>query len=344
MANYTIELKDVIKEHNIFAFNYPFYDESKRKEFEEKFIKHFYFREIGVETVDRFIFYLEEKFNTVFPYYNELFKTSKIEYDKLNNYDVTETHTISRESDSKSSGITSSVNQNFDVINSTSNEDRNVNSSLNSNVINENVEIESSKNVTSNQDNEISESESTSTQVQTNNKTSSSELSENSKSDKKFLDTPQGLLNLDGANYLTTLNQDIDNKSSNVNASEESESNSNTSNNVNAINTKNSSSENDLDRSVESESTQTVENESNETQKNSVVNESRQEQKITNDMNNRVYSLGNSKEEFTRTMVGNIGVMTSTDLLSKHIELQKVLTKIELMFFDECEDLFMLIY
>ena len=344
MANYTIELREIVKEYDIFRFNYPFYDEHKRKEFEEKFIKHFYFREIGTETIDRFLFFLEEKFNTVFPYYNELFKTSIIEYDKLNNYDVKESYSINRESDSKSSGITSSVNQNFDVINSTSNEDKNVNSSLNSNVLNENVENESSKNVTSNQDNESSESESTSTQVQTTSNSNTSNTSENNKSDKKFLDTPQSLLNLDGANYLTTLNQDIDNKSSNVQATGESESNSNTSNNVNATNTKNSTSENDLDRSVESESTQTVENESSETQKNSVVNESRQEQKITNDMNNRVYSLGNSKEEFTRTMVGNIGVMTSTDLLSKHIELQKVLKKIEMMFFDECEDLFMLIY
>ena len=344
MANYTIELREIVSNQDIFRFNYPFYDESKRKEFEEKFIKHFYFHEIGVETIDRFIFNLEEKFNTVFPYYNELFKTSIIEYDKLNNYDVKESYLINRESDNKSSGITSSVNQNFDVINSTSNEDRNINSNSSSLASNESNESEVSKNTLSSEESNTQTTQGTTTQTDETNKISSGTVTDNSKIDKKFLDTPQGKLNLDDSDYLTTLNQDTENKTTNSTNEEDVNATSQTSSNTSVNSSKNSTSENDVNRSLEVEGSQSIDNESNEVHKNSIVNESRQEQKVTNDMNNRIYSNGNSKEEFTRTMVGNIGVMTSTDLLSKHIELQKVLKKIELMFFDECEDLFMLIW
>ena len=47
----------------------------------------------------------------------------------------------------------------------------------------------------------------------------------------------------------------------------------------------------------------------------------------------------------TRTMKGNIGVMTASDLLTKHIELQKILRKLELDFFENvCDELFLSIW
>ena len=55
-----------------FNFNFPFYDETKRAEFEQNFLRHFYMREIGLETIDYFMLRLEDKLNTIMPYYNKL--------------------------------------------------------------------------------------------------------------------------------------------------------------------------------------------------------------------------------------------------------------------------------
>lgn len=57
----------------IFTFNFPFYDDNKLKDFQEKFIKHFFFREIGFETVNLFKFRLNETLNLIMPYYNKLY-------------------------------------------------------------------------------------------------------------------------------------------------------------------------------------------------------------------------------------------------------------------------------
>ena len=52
-------------------------------------------------------------------------------------------------------------------------------------------------------------------------------------------------------------------------------------------------------------------------------------------------SIGNSKEEYTLTSQGNIGITSSAELLAKWRE---VLINIDLMIFEECNDLFMQIF
>ena len=92
MATYTIELRKIIN-GGINPFDkieYDFYNPSYKKQFENKFINHFYFREIGVETIERFIFNLETTLNEIMPYYNHLYKTSIYEYNPILNYDVKE--------------------------------------------------------------------------------------------------------------------------------------------------------------------------------------------------------------------------------------------------------------
>ena len=110
MANFSVELRTVIEAGvNIFGFPYDFYDETKRAEFEKNFIRHFYFREIGCETTERFRWYLEDKMRTVFPYYNELFKAAQIEYNILDNYNVKEEYEIRRKGLDKENNVSSSV-------------------------------------------------------------------------------------------------------------------------------------------------------------------------------------------------------------------------------------------
>lgn len=79
----------------IFDFQYPFYDESKRAKFQEDFLRHFYFREIGQETYARFSLLLQDKFVTKMDKYNKLFKANEQEFEIFVN-DVVE-ETTSRE-------------------------------------------------------------------------------------------------------------------------------------------------------------------------------------------------------------------------------------------------------
>ena len=94
MANYTIELRKILSSRDIFkSINYDFYEETYKPIFEEKFIKRFYFREIGVETIERFLVNLETTLNEIMPYYKHLYSTTTYKYDPILNYDVTETIT-----------------------------------------------------------------------------------------------------------------------------------------------------------------------------------------------------------------------------------------------------------
>lgn len=91
MANYTIELRKIIESKiNIFDFDYPFYNENEKEYFQDRFIKHFYFREIGSETVARFKHYLEDKLHEIAPFYKHLYETTIYNYDPILNYSVEE--------------------------------------------------------------------------------------------------------------------------------------------------------------------------------------------------------------------------------------------------------------
>lgn len=74
----------------LFDFTYPFFDETKRNDFETKFVKHFFMRQLGFETPALFKFQLDEALNLIMPYYNEFFKSQLLEYDPLFTYVVEE--------------------------------------------------------------------------------------------------------------------------------------------------------------------------------------------------------------------------------------------------------------
>lgn len=101
MANYTLELRQISESKNlkVFDFDYAFYCEEHRKEFEEKFINHYFFHEIGVETIQRFKHNLKTKLNEIMPDYTQLYQTELAARDInfLLNKDLKET--IIREKD-----------------------------------------------------------------------------------------------------------------------------------------------------------------------------------------------------------------------------------------------------
>ena len=108
MATYTIDLYSILKDKNfeLFDFDYDFYNEEHKKEFEEKFINRYMFDEIGFETVSRFKHFLKEKLNRIAPYYNQLYQTEvrclEGDIDFMLNKDLHETINVKDKNSSKS--------------------------------------------------------------------------------------------------------------------------------------------------------------------------------------------------------------------------------------------------
>lgn len=81
----SIKEKIEIGTPHLFDFEYPFFDENKRKDFERKWVRKFYMTEVGFETIELFKFHLENWMNEKMPYYNQRFKSELIEFDPLLN-------------------------------------------------------------------------------------------------------------------------------------------------------------------------------------------------------------------------------------------------------------------
>lgn len=62
---------------------YPIYDESKRKQLNDKFIRHYWMREIGCETVGHFCLWCSNTFNEIMPYYNKMYETELLSVERL---------------------------------------------------------------------------------------------------------------------------------------------------------------------------------------------------------------------------------------------------------------------
>jgi|SRR5690625_2469755 len=114
MSKFTLQLRWYIENGGeVFDFNYPIFDEAYRPILEQKFIDHYYFREIGLETIGQFKHFLKSKLNRIMPYYNQLYETEGlVNKDNYNiNLDNTITQTRTTEQDAENTG-TSNTNMN----------------------------------------------------------------------------------------------------------------------------------------------------------------------------------------------------------------------------------------
>lgn len=360
MAKYTIELRDVIKTRNIFDFSYPFYDESKRAAFEERFIKHFYFDEIGAETIDRFIHFLEDKMNTVFPMYNAMLKASTIEYDVLDNYKLSETYEREVDTEDKQKNVHSEVGRLRDERIEERNDNRTTdnNGKVTSNgTSNDRIEDNGSvvKDSTS-EGNSVKDTTTSGTNTEETNETSTKNsegtVDSTNVEVRKHLDTPQGATDLDSIDYLTTLDKNTttnnqDSTGKETNTGERSVNGSSSGTGKETVTSENEGNETTTTGNVRvgEGSTSNIQNSENtEVSNGEEKTTSQGEQFVSNDSNSRILANGKRIEKYTLTRRGNIGVDTDSDGIEKHIRLQKTLANIEKMFFTECEDLFMLVY
>lgn len=92
----TVPLHELVQSGvKIWDFDYPsFYTGEEKAAFEQKVIDHYYFREIGHETVGRFLHAFRTRIREIMPYYIQLYKSVEIMEgikDPFGNVDVTET-------------------------------------------------------------------------------------------------------------------------------------------------------------------------------------------------------------------------------------------------------------
>lgn len=161
---------------SVFDFDFPIFDESYRNVLETKILKHYYTREIGLETVGLWKLKLDTKLNEIMPFYNQLYKSELIEFNPMYDVDLTRDHNLKREETTKQDATEKGTTE------KTGNVD-------------DNTHTETSDN---------QNSESTTDIQNTTGSTSKEQLGSSKTHYDKYSDTPQGSLqNVQNDTYLT---------------------------------------------------------------------------------------------------------------------------------------------
>ena len=328
MAKYTMELREILAHEPIFDFSYPIYDEHKRHEFESAFMRHFYFREIGFDTVDMFKHYLHDKFIVIFPYYNELMRTATLKYDIENPYNLIETYTRKTDSLDKGASFLSAVTRGKDKTTAETTDSRTGETSGRVNQTGQNGQNETVK--------------TDSTGNETGNGTVNSEkngavnATDKHNNVNKYMDTPQGLTDLRNSKYLTNMTDDTYEGS---NESETSEKVKQTS-----VDEKKTAAQSETVRNLSGNHSDESLSEGAERSEGHSETLGTAERENVNDSNARTENIGKQTEEYILERKGNIGVNPASYEIDMHIKTQQTLQRIYEMFFNECEDLFMQVW
>lgn len=143
------EVENVIENARpkIFNFDYPIFDVAYKKVLETKILKHYYTREIGLETFGLWKLKLNTKMNEIMPYYNLYYQSALLNFNPLYTKDLyrkkdVEINTADNLIESGSSkGTTEYEGESNEVIDSNVSNSRSVaeNGEANSDVVNRDV-------------------------------------------------------------------------------------------------------------------------------------------------------------------------------------------------------------
>ena len=133
-SKHTLELGKIIESGvDIWNFDsiHPIYGEGHGGELgyiQKKFEERFWFRQIGFETVGRWLHHFHVRWNEIMPYYNDLWKTVQLYremQDPLESYSLTETleRELNREDKSNSTGSNTSSSETSGQVTRTSSND-----------------------------------------------------------------------------------------------------------------------------------------------------------------------------------------------------------------------------
>lgn len=78
--------------NKIFTSKVTFFDESYRSVLCKKILKHYYLREICCETVGIWKLWMNERLETIMPYYNQLYESELIKFEPLNDVNLSRKH------------------------------------------------------------------------------------------------------------------------------------------------------------------------------------------------------------------------------------------------------------
>lgn len=105
----------------VFNFDFPIFDETYRPILEKKILKHYYTREIGLETVGLWKLFLDTKLNEIMPYYNQLYKSELISFNPMYDVDLTRDHQLKHLEDIKETGTQESDTNRNGTLDTTTN-------------------------------------------------------------------------------------------------------------------------------------------------------------------------------------------------------------------------------
>lgn len=183
---------------SVFDFDFPIFDESYRNVLETKILKHYYTREIGLETVGLWKLKLDTKLNEIMPFYNQLYKSELIEFNPMYDVDLTRDHTLNRSEQTEQTGTeTADATKNGTVDTTTSG-----------------TKTETSReNIAGSENQETEQNSKSDTDIKNTTGSTSEETATGTKTHyDKYSDTPQGSLqNVQNDTYLTNARMINDN-------------------------------------------------------------------------------------------------------------------------------------
>lgn len=104
--------------NKIFTTNTAFFDEEYRSVLCQKILKHYYLREIGCETVGVWVLWMNTKLEEIMPYYNQLYASAKLEFNPMQNINVTRNHTRTIDGTTKEDGSRADTSTNDSALTS----------------------------------------------------------------------------------------------------------------------------------------------------------------------------------------------------------------------------------
>lgn len=118
MSVFTTQLRYIVEEgYDLGLKDYPIFDEKYRTILNDKLIKHYYFREIGMETTALFKFFLNQSMNEIMPYYNQLYESVNLfkEKDPFEDKNIVESSNRKNKGTSSQTGTGTSTSEDLDV-------------------------------------------------------------------------------------------------------------------------------------------------------------------------------------------------------------------------------------
>ena len=374
MATYTMPLKTLIEQPtqnrsdltlkqrlevgrvNLFKdMDYPIFNEHYRSEFESKFIRYFYNKEIGFETESLFKFELETWLQINMPYYNQLFESELLEYDPLTNIamqfdqDLKQDSTMDTTKDSQEDSTTkSSTQSSFEHDTKRDSQTDTLSNRTQNTKTDTTTDVTGHSNTDTTQDSNTTSTTDTTSNSDTHTESNTTQDAFNRKIDS---DTPDNRLNLSSnegsgvieyaSNIAETMDKSTGDTTTDTNTTDKTNSNTST------IDKTTSNSQTDTTENTVGNSNQDV---TENTTSNSVTGETTKQTGWDNSQTDGTGQIignivgrdvGNKLENLYNERYGKDGTITYQQMIQ---ELRATFLRIERQIFREMTELFMLLY